>query len=168
MRPEITTNNCINQSKPFNLDQNLSIDAPNSYFPDQVETTAVAIATTTHQTSTYNTVYQRALQAIIIDQLTSKSEICASAQSQVAICVLGPHQPPNTPTVPQARNGVQHLDETSAEPRVHVEVNEGIVAAVGHSEPVGAEPNKGQCSPGVHSLVVEHKLKEIERRQQEL
>lgn len=59
----------------------------------------------------------------------------------------------------ESRDGVQDLDEASAESGIHITINKGIVAAVRHGQPVTSEPDKWQRSPCVDTVVVEHELK---------
>lgn len=81
----------------------------------------------------------------------------------MAVRVLRSDQSAHTPAVPQSRDRVEHLNEASTEPGVHVAINKRIVAAVRHRQPVAAEPDEGQRGPGVHTVVVENEL-EVTRR----
>lgn len=59
---------------------------------------------------------------------------------------------------PQPRHAVHDLKEAAAKARVHVTVNDGIVAAVRHGKPVEREPDVRQRLPVGEPVVVEQQL----------
>lgn len=48
---------------------------------------------------------------------------------------------------------VEHLLETVAEPRVHPEVHEGVVARVAHGQPVSTQPDNVHVRPAVERRI---------------
>lgn len=67
---------------------------------------------------------------------------------------------PQTRTPPAAvHQPMPDVAEAAAKASVHVAVDDRVVAAVRHGQPVGGEPHVGQQPPGGHGLVVHLELR---------
>lgn len=83
---------------------------------------------------------------------------------QQGVATLEAARPP-APAAPPAQQAEAHaqpqMAEAAAEARVHVAVDERIVAAVRHRQPVAGEPHVRQQPPLGHRIVVQFELRSI-------